>query len=330
MSLARLSSFAGLTLLFSAACTVGTLGGPDPGGGTGSDPGSGTGSDPQSGQISGNITSDQTWSGNVTIAGNTVIDAGVTVTVAAGTTIEGKAGASVHVSGVLDMQGTKDSVVTVLPVQGVPTWPGFVADQGGSLTMTHVMGSNIATLAYCHAGATCSLDHVDFSAMGLAVAVEGTMTINASRLTQVSNGGVTITGGDLKIVDSYVLTSQGDIIIQNGGKLDVQYSEIGDAQGSYEHCDFHINSAASLSITHSNIRNGVYGMMIGGTTNATIQYDNFVKNGKGTDIDPLSTNTNADFQYNYWDQGAPTMPGGNFANTMAAMITDAGPRAANL
>src|SRR5437660_325897 len=92
MSLARLSSFAGLTLLFSAACTVGTL---DPGGGgSGSNPGSGSGSDPQSGQISGNITSDQTWSGNVTIAGNTVIDAGVTVTVAAGTTIEGKAGAT--------------------------------------------------------------------------------------------------------------------------------------------------------------------------------------------------------------------------------------------
>ena len=84
--------------------------------------------------------------------------------------------------------------------------------------------------------------------------------------------------------------------VAGGGKLDVQYSEIGDAQGSYEHCDFHINSASSLSITHSNIRNGVYGMLIGGTTHAIIQYDNLVKNGAGTDLDPLSTNTNAAFQ----------------------------------
>jgi hypothetical protein len=220
--------------------------------------------------------------------------------------------------------------VTILPVQGAMTWPGFVADQGGNISMSYVMGSNIATLTYCHAGATCSFDHVDFSSMGVAMTAEGTATITASRLSQVMNGGVTVQGGDLKVVDSYILTSQGDIVVMNGGNLDMQYSEVGDAQGSYEHCDFHINSANKLSITHSNIRNGVYGMMIGGTTNAVIQYDNFLKNGKGTDIDAIGTNSNADFQYSYWDQGAPTMAGGNFANAATTMLSDAGPRAANL
>ncbi|HTJ43195.1 MAG TPA: hypothetical protein VL463_13915 [Kofleriaceae bacterium] len=305
----------------------------DPGGGgpgSGSDPGSGSNPGSGDGTISGAITSDQTWTGKVTIGGNTTINPGVTVTVASGTMIEGKTGATVHVQGTLDIQGTKDAVVTILPVQGATTWPGFVADQGGNLNMTHVMGTNIATLVYCHAGATCALDHVEFSSMANAIIAEGTATITASRLSQVMNGGVTVQNGDLKIVDSYILTSQGDIIIQNGGNLDISYSEVGDAQGSYEHCDFHINSAAKLSITHSNIRNGVYGMMIGGTTNAIIQYDNFVKNGKGTDIEAIGANTNADFQYDYWDQGAPTMAGGNFANTMGTMITDAGPRAANL
>ena len=327
MSFVRLS-LAGLALSFSAACTVGSLGGPDPGPGSGSDPGSG--SNPQSGQISGNITSDQTWSGTITIAGNTTINAGVTVTVSAGTMIEGAQNASVHVAGTLDIQGTKASVVTILPKSGVQTWPGFVADQGGAVNMSYVMGSNIATIVYCHAGATCNLDHVDFQQMGNAVVAEGTAVITASRLSQVTDGGLLIQGGDLKVVDTYLSVAGGDFVIQNGGKLDVQYSEIGDANGGYIHCDFHINSAASLSITHTNIWHGVYGMMIGGTTNAIVQYDNFIKNAAGDDIDPLSTNTGADFQYNYFDQGIPTTPGFNFANPQTAMMTDAGPRAANL
>ena len=322
--------FAGLSLLF-AACTVGTLG-PDPGGGSGSDPGSGSGSNPGSGGgISGEIQADQTWSGNVSITGNVQIDPGVTVTVAAGTMIEGAQGATVHVQGTLQIQGTKDAVVTILPAQGVTTWPGFVADTGGTLSMSYAMGSNIATLTYCHTGATCTLDHVDFSMMGNAIVAEGTATINASRLSQVMNGGVTVSNGDLKVVDSYVLTSQGDIIVMNGGSLDMQYSEVGDAQGSYEHCDFHINSASKLSIMHSNIRNGVYGMMIGGTTNAMVQYTNFIKNSTGDDIDPLSTNTTPNFEYDYFDQGIPTTATGfDFANAATAMITDAGPRQANL
>jgi hypothetical protein len=332
-----------MCLTMTAACTVGSLGGDDPGGGGGGG-GGGTGNpDPATGKISGTITSDQSWSGTITITGNTTIAASATVTVAPGTMIEGKEGATVHVAGTLDIAGAKDAKVTILPVQGTPTWPGFVADSGGTVSMTHVMGTNIATLVYCHAGATCSLDHVEFSSMGNAVVAEGKATITASRLTQVANGGITIQKGDLTVVDSYVLTSEGDIIVMTGGKLDVSYSEIGDAHGSYEHCDFHINSADKVSITHSNIRNGVYGMMIGGTTNAIIQYDNFIANatfdasGKrtdGADLDPIGSNNAPDFQHSYFDRGAPTttsaLPGAVFTTPMPPKVADAGPRAANL
>jgi hypothetical protein len=317
-----------LSLAFTAACTVGTLGGPDPDPGSGTDPGSNT--DPTAGTIQGAITQDATWSGKVTIAASATILAGVTVTVAPGTVIEGKAGATLHVAGKLDVAGTKASAVNILPATGTPTWPGLVADAGGNISLTWVTGASAATLVYCHTGATCALNHVEFSQMGNAIVVEGTATINASRLTEVANGGITITGGDLEIVDTYVLTSQGDIIVQNGGNLDIQYSEVGDAQGTYEHCDFHINSAAKLSITHSNIRNGVYGMMIGGTTNAIITSNNFLKNGTGTDLDAIGTNTNADFTGSYFDQGKPTMVGGNFAAIAPAQLADAGPRAANI
>jgi hypothetical protein len=324
------SSLAGLSLLF-AACTVGSLGDPGGGSGSGSDPGSGSGSGSNpGGGISGEIKADTTWSGTVSITGNVQIDPGVTVTVSSGTMIEGAAGATVHVQGTLNIAGAKGTEVTILPAQGVTTWPGFVADTGGTITMSYAMGSNIAVLTYCHTGATCNLDHVDFSQMGNAVVYEGTGTVSASRLDTVMDGGVMVMGGDLKIVDTYLSKSQGDFLIMNGGKLDMQYSEIGDTTGGYIHCDFHINSAAQLSITHSNIWHGVYGMMIGGTTGATVQYNNFIKNAAGDDIDPLSTNTTPNYEYNYFDQGVPTTTGFDFANAATAMITDAGPRAANL
>ena len=238
-------------------------------------------------------------------------------------------GTTLHVGGTLNVGGTADSPVTILPVTGAPNWAGIAVDSGGTISMSNAMGTDVATLVYCHNGATCDLDHVDFSSMGNAIVAEGKATISASRITDVANGGVTVrTGGDLTITDSYVQNSQGDIIVVSGGKLDIEYSDVGHAQGSYDHCDFHINSADSLTISHVNIADGVYGMMLAGTTNAVIQYNNFTGNGTGNDIDLIGANSGADLQYNYWDQGAPALGAGyNTANAAGAMLTDAGPRA---
>ncbi|MCE9578699.1 MAG: right-handed parallel beta-helix repeat-containing protein [Deltaproteobacteria bacterium] len=326
-----LRSFGLASFLLAAACTVGDAGGP--GGGSNNDgPDAGA---PVAGEISGTIAADQTWSGTVTLTANATIPAGVTVTVEPGTIFHAAANAQLHVIGTLTVNGTKASPVSMEPSVASARWAGIVADAGAKVDLTYASGHGVATLVYCHEGATCGLDHVDFSDLGVAITNEGTTNLIASHIAKVSNGGVTARAGTLTIRDSYVLTSTGDIIVQSGGALVIEYSEIGDAQGSYEHCDLHIGAAGSLSITHSNIRNGVYGMMIGGTTNALIQYNNFIANGPapaGADIDEVGTNTAADFQFNYWDHGAPTALGAsyNFGSPAAAMITDAGPRAANL
>lgn len=318
-------------LLLSAACTVGDAGGP--GGGSNSDgPDAGA---PAAGDISGTIAANQTWSGTVTLTANATIPAGVTVTVEPGTIFRAAANAQLHVIGSLVVNGTKAAPVSMEPVVASARWAGIVADAGAKVELTYASGHAVATLVFCHEGATCTLDHVDFSDLGSAITNEGTSLVTGSRIARVSNGGLTERAGTLTIRDSYVLTSSGDIIIQSGGALVIEYSEIGDAQGSYEHCDLHIGAAGSLSITHSNIRNGVYGMMIGGTTNAVIQYNNFIANGvapAGADIDEVGENTGADFQFNYWDHGAPTALGAtyNFGSPAAALIADAGPRAANL
>jgi hypothetical protein len=301
-------------LLF--ACVVGSE---DPGGGDDDVP-------PPSG-IAGSITSNQTWSGAQTITANATIEAGVTVTVTAGAAIEAKDGVTLRVKGTLRVEGTEAEKVTFLPTTDALTWAGIVADAGGTVDLAYVEGTDVATLVYCHTGATCDLDHVVFDDLGKALVVEGTATLTKSRISKVQNGGITVSNGDLTITDSYLVTSSGDVVVQNGGSLVIDHSEVGEAMGSYEHCDLHIGSAATLRITYSNIHSGVYGMMLGGTDGAVMQYNNWTENGAGTDISEVGVNTNVDLRFNYWDQGAPSMGAAyNVTSAATARIADAGPR----
>ncbi len=99
-----------------AACVVGPEGdGSMSGGGGGGGGGGGSGSGSGDGGINGNITASTQWSGAVLISGITTIDPGVTVTVAAGSTLTFKGVASLQVAGIFDVQGTKASPVTIKP-----------------------------------------------------------------------------------------------------------------------------------------------------------------------------------------------------------------------
>ncbi|MEZ4401617.1 MAG: hypothetical protein R3B06_16445 [Kofleriaceae bacterium] len=281
------------------------------------------------GQVSGTISTDQTWSGTVTLAGDTTIAAGATVTVAPGTVVEANDGVTLRVAGTLLVDGTAAAKVTMNPAPGATTWAGVVVDAGGAATLRHAEGAHVATLMYCHAGAiACLLDYVTFSDMNKALQAEADASITHAHLSKVGNGGVTILGGDVAITDSYLLTSTGDVVVQNGGALTISYSEIGEAQGSYEHCDLHIGSAAALRIEHSNIRAAVFGMMIGGTAGAIIQYNNFVENDPGNDISPVGDNTAVDLRFNYWGNGVPTGLSAAYdvSSPAPARIVDAGPR----
>jgi len=303
--------------LVLSACTIGTTG---PGGDDGAG-GDGT-------TIAGAITADTTWSGTMTITGNATIDAGVTVTIAAGTEIEAKEGVSLTVAGTLEATGTEASKISFLPTADATRWAGIVAEAGGSVHLAYAEGTDVSTLLYCHDGAVlCELDHVDFSKSAQAIVAEDVTVITSSRIADVGSGGLTIRGpgGDLTVRDSYVLTSSGDIIVQSGGNLLVEYSEIGNAQGVDDHCNFHISSAASLTITHTNIINGVYGIMIGGTTGASLTGNNWM--GNSTDVDEVGVNAAVDLRDNYWQNGAPALGAAyDVSSPSTTQIADAGPR----
>lgn len=303
--------------LLLSACTVGSVG-------TGDD----TGGDDAPGTISGAITEDATWSGTVEISADATINAGVTVTVTPGTELTARNGVGLRVEGTLEVAGTAEAPVTMLPTADAMAWAGIVADPGGSVHLAHAQGTDVATLLYCHDGAIlCHLANVEFTGINQAIVAEDIALIADSRIVDIANGGLTVRGpaGDLTVRDSYVLTSTGDLIVQQGGTLLVEYSEIGDTQGSYDHCDLHISSASSLTITKTNIINGVVGMMIGGTTGASITGNNWM--GNDTDIQLVGDNLTVNLTGNYWLNGAPALgPEYDVANPALEQIADAGPR----
>ncbi|MBE7448831.1 MAG: hypothetical protein HS111_08050 [Kofleriaceae bacterium] len=277
--------------------------------------------------IAGSITRDQTWAGAQTLVADATIEAGATVTVTAGAAIEARDGVTLRVKGTLRIEGTAADKVTLLPTADALSWAGIVADPGATVSLAHVEGTDVATLVYCHAGATCDLSHVVFDDLGKALVVAGTATLARSRISKVVNGGVTVMGGALTITDSHLLTSSGDVVVQSGGALIIEHSEIGEAMGSYEHCNLHVGAAETLRITRSNIRAGVYGLMLGGTSGAVMQYNNWIENDPGLDIAEVGVNTAVDLRFSYWDQGAPDLgPAYDTSSPSPTRIADAGPR----
>jgi len=280
-------------------------------------------------QVSGDITSNQVWMDSIEMTGDATIKPGVKITVTAGTTFTAAQNALLRVEGELVFDGTVAAPITMNPSEGAGGWGGIVAESGGKVTLRNVTGTQVATLVNCGTGAiSCDLEGVNFVDLGKVIDTKAPSTLSKSDVSQMANGGVVVgTGGDLHIVDSKIWTSTHDIIIQNGGDLLIEYSEVGGANMSYEHCDLHIGSANSFTLRYSNIVSAIYGIMLGGTNNAVIQYNNFTQNDPGKDVSPIGTNTNVDMRYNYWDKGAPDLGAEyNAADPALAAIPEAGPR----
>lgn len=121
----------------------GTGDGTEHGGGNGNGTGNGTGTGTGTGA---HISADTTWTGTKLVETETTIDPGVTLTVAAGTTVTFKAGIALTVAGTLDAQGTKDAKVVLAPGAAAGFGP-IAVPSGGKLKFSYVTmtGTELAT-----------------------------------------------------------------------------------------------------------------------------------------------------------------------------------------
>jgi hypothetical protein len=264
------------------ACVVGDSGTPgtgDPGGNPGgSDMGSDPGNPGGGTGISGHITSDTTWSGTVSITGNTFIDSGVTVTVAAGAEVDVAATAGITVTGTLDIQGTAAGHAVIKPASGA-----------------------------------------NFQ----AISVPGTVT---ATYASINGASFEISGGSLTASDSVFWGAPGDLLVMNGGTINVTYSNIGDATSDTTHCNMHFGGTAPniITIEHNNIVARPYGLMFYSGTNADFKTNNW---SNQIDIEPGISGVTGDASGSYFMKGQPSGTTGiTFGNLSATALTDAGPR----
>jgi hypothetical protein len=86
--------------------------------------------------VSGRIGADQTWSDTVHVTADTIIDAGVTVTVMPGTTIEATGDFNLNVLGKLAIAGTSACTVAL---RGTGAWGGISLPIGGELDAHYIV-----------------------------------------------------------------------------------------------------------------------------------------------------------------------------------------------
>jgi hypothetical protein len=310
MKNSRLAVFLAVPL---AACTVG-------GGGPGDDGGDDTTLPP--GDLDGSITADRTVSGMLSMTNDVTVEAGVTLTVAAGSMIEVAPGKTLRVHGTLAIQGMAGSEVTIVPTSD--TWAGIVAESGATVTASYLTGMDVANVVYSHMGSTSTLDHVTMMNVGQASVVQGMVTITRSRFE--GRSGVSIhPSGYLDVSDSYFIGTAGDTVVQTGGTLIMAYTNVGNTSTSGDHCAMHLNDGSHAEVSYSNISDTSVGLMIGGNIGSTFTFSNFQNLENLQDISSGTPNTGS-FDNCYITGTPPTIAGMPITNPAAAPIATAGPR----
>jgi hypothetical protein len=276
--------------------------------------------------ITGNlITADETWSGTKTLDETVTIAAGVTVTVSPGTIISGAALKNIRVRGTLKMVGTAASRITLKSTTGV--FSGIVVEAGGTADVAFFDAEKIATVFFVHQTGTLTLDSAVIKDVNKAVDVGGgTATVTKTRVEKMASGGLNMMGGSLTIRDSVLLQSTGDIVIAYDGNLTIEYSDIGGAAISDEHCNLHFGGNPVLKVNNNNIHASSFGLMFYGGTNADFQRNNWFNNTNDVDTSgPLNGRT-GNFANGFFEKAPTPMAGANYTPMSTVRLTDAGPR----
>lgn len=217
------------------ACVVGD--GSDGGGdgtgggngdGTGDGSGDGTGGGDGSG-ISGKISADTTWTGEVKISGNVMIDPGVTVTIDAGSIVSIKAGALITVNGILDAQGTSAGKITI----GGEAGGGFGGiSVNGELTYSYVTQTGGGITTFTGGKATIVDSHFSRTSGDFVMMNGGTLDMQYSMVGREPGEADTThcdlhfggNGNVIKVTHSNISTSSYGLMFYGGMAADFTYN----------------------------------------------------------------------------------------------------------
>jgi hypothetical protein len=148
--------------------------------------GGGSGSNTMVTTINGSPVMSATWSGTIRITASIDIPNGVTITIAAGSTVEVASSASITVDGALTIAGVKGSTVTV---------EGLANDTWGFLTVD--------------AGGAVSMSYAEYTGGNIDVKANGSIMLRDSELSRVSGDLLTSEGGNIDVAYSWLGQPEG-------------------------------------------------------------------------------------------------------------------------
>jgi hypothetical protein len=183
----------------------------------------------------------------------------------------------------------------------------------------NVLGTlNVAGTAASHATIT-----PDTGTNFQAISVGGTVT---ATFASINGAEIQLSGGSFTASDSKLWGAPGDLLVMNGGTINVTYSNIGDATSDTTHCNMHFGGTTpnTITIEHNNITSRPYGLMFYSGTNADFKNNNWTNQ---IDIEPGVSGVTGDASGSYFAKGQPAGTTGITYGTLApAALTDAGPR----
>lgn len=156
-----------------------------------------------------------------------------------------------------------------------------------------------------------------------AINVSGTMT---AAFASIHGAEIQLAGGTFTATDSKIWGAPGDLLVMNGGTINVTYSNIGDATSDTTHCNMHFGGTTpnNITIEHNNITSRPYGLMFYSGSNADFKNNNWTNM---IDIEPGVSGVTGDASGSYFAKGQPAGTTGITYNNLApAALTDAGPR----
>ncbi len=280
--------------------------------------------------MTGTVTTDQMLTGAVTLTGDVVIPAGVTLTVAAGTAISVAGNFSLSVKGNLAVQGTAAAGVQFAGAQG-KQWGGIAVSGTGRANISYAQISNAQQGFATSAGTMYALDHVVIkdSQTGLVLASTGSVTktvlmgmgIN-QYMPSISIQDSSPTFSDVQVTNGAGNSGLDSIIVSGNSSPQFDHMEV-----TGFHCAFHFNSGSNIAITNSYVHDNYYGVMVFGVTPFTFSDSNLINNQTANIGDCSSTTVTA--SGNFYN-GAPAFDGScsgqKSTNPAPTMISTAGYR----
>ncbi|MEE2812308.1 MAG: hypothetical protein VX627_04700 [Candidatus Thermoplasmatota archaeon] len=170
-------------------------------------------------------TSDQTWSGNMTLDDNIIIASGATLTIESGTQINVTEDITITMNGDLDIQGTSESPVEIWGSWVAETsiqarWQGFLLNPGSSANVVSTHISDSRGGFDVESGATLNIAATNFTDTIIGVWNKGTLSGDGLNCNTATTSCLRVDGSaTLSEVNSMI--SAEVVHVHNGGDANI-------------------------------------------------------------------------------------------------------------